>query len=76
MVRDGVEREGLEMHFIGWAYPLEAYFNAMERARFVVEAQREPQGGRCNSPEPPERRALAPDPQLLDVARGQNLIHG
>jgi SAM-dependent methyltransferase len=37
-----VEREGLEMHFTGWAYPLEAYFKAMEDAGFVVEALREP----------------------------------
>jgi SAM-dependent methyltransferase len=36
------ERDGLEMHFTGWAYPLEAYFKAMERAGLVVEALREP----------------------------------
>jgi hypothetical protein len=37
-----VERDGLEMHFAGLAYPLEAYFKAMEHAGFVVEALREP----------------------------------
>jgi SAM-dependent methyltransferase len=37
-----VEREGLRMNFAGWAYPLEAYFVALERAGFVVEALREP----------------------------------
>ena len=36
------EREGLEMHFTGWAYPLEAYFKAMENAGLAVEALREP----------------------------------
>jgi hypothetical protein len=30
------------MHFTGWAYPLETYFKAMERAGLVVEALREP----------------------------------
>ena len=37
-----VERDGLEMHFKGWAYPLEAYFRAMEETGFAVEALREP----------------------------------
>jgi SAM-dependent methyltransferase len=37
-----IERDGLEMHFAGWAYPLEAYFRAMEHAALVVEALREP----------------------------------
>jgi hypothetical protein len=37
-----VERDGLQMHFAGWAYPLEAYFKAMENAALVVEALREP----------------------------------
>jgi hypothetical protein len=37
-----VERDGLTMHFKGWAYPLEAYFRALEQAGFVVQALREP----------------------------------
>jgi SAM-dependent methyltransferase len=37
-----VERDGLSMDFAGWAYPLEAYYGALERAGFVVEALREP----------------------------------
>ncbi|HKB18983.1 MAG TPA: class I SAM-dependent methyltransferase [Candidatus Dormibacteraeota bacterium] len=37
-----VEREGLRMDFSGWAYPLEAYFTALERAGLMVEAIREP----------------------------------
>lgn len=39
-----VERGGLQMHFAGWAYPLGAYFNAMEKVGLKVEALREPQG--------------------------------
>lgn len=37
-----VERDGLRMDFSGWAYPLEAYFSALERAGLVIEAVREP----------------------------------
>lgn len=37
-----VERDGLRMHFKGWAYPLETYFRAQEEAGLVVEALREP----------------------------------
>ena len=37
-----VERDGLRMDFSGWAYPLETYFSAMERAGMAVEAVREP----------------------------------
>lgn len=37
-----VERGGLHMSFAGWAYPLEGYFGAMERAGFVVQSVREP----------------------------------
>jgi SAM-dependent methyltransferase len=36
------ERRGLQMNFTGWAYPLEGYFGALERAGFAVEAVREP----------------------------------
>ena len=37
-----VERGGLQMNFSGWAYPLEAYFAAMERAGLMTQAIREP----------------------------------
>jgi SAM-dependent methyltransferase len=37
-----VERDGLEMRFHGWAYPLETYFRALEQGDFAVEAVREP----------------------------------
>lgn len=36
------ERDGLEMTFHGWCYPLEDYFRALEEAGFLVEALREP----------------------------------
>jgi SAM-dependent methyltransferase len=35
-------RDGLEITFRGWCYPLEAYTRALEDAGFVIEALREP----------------------------------
>jgi SAM-dependent methyltransferase len=40
-----IERDGTPMNFAGWAYPLEAYFGALERAGFVIQAVREPSSG-------------------------------
>jgi SAM-dependent methyltransferase len=37
-----VERDGLEIHFRSWAYPLETYMCALEDAGLLVEALREP----------------------------------
>lgn len=37
-----VERDGHEMRFHGWAYPLEDYTRALEHAGFLIEALREP----------------------------------
>jgi len=37
-----MERDGTQMNFAGWAYPLEGYFGALERAGFVIQAVREP----------------------------------
>ena len=37
-----VERDGLEMTFSGWAYPIEAYFASLEDAGLLVESLREP----------------------------------
>jgi len=39
-----IERDGLFMDFAGWAYSLEGYFGALERAGLVIEAVREPAG--------------------------------
>jgi len=39
---DRVERDGLRMHFLGWAYPLEAYAAALEQNGLLIEAIREP----------------------------------
>ena len=36
------ERDGLEMTFRSWAYPLEAYSRALEAARLRIDALREP----------------------------------
>jgi SAM-dependent methyltransferase len=36
------ERDGIRMNFAGWAYPLQSYFGALERAGFVIQAVREP----------------------------------
>ena len=37
-----VERDGLQMTFRSWAYPLEGYARALETAGFFIEAIREP----------------------------------
>jgi SAM-dependent methyltransferase len=37
-----VERDGLCMRFAGWAYPLESYFTALEKAGLMIQAVREP----------------------------------
>ena len=37
-----VERDGLRMHFNGWAYSLEGYFSELEEAGFMIQAVREP----------------------------------
>lgn len=47
---------GLEMNFSGWAYPLEAYFRALEAAGFAIEAVREPAASRQDSSEQRWRR--------------------
>lgn len=39
------ERDGLELTFRGWCYPLEAYSHALEDAGFLIEAIREPEPG-------------------------------
>lgn len=39
-----LERDGVQMHFAGWAYPMETYFHAMEQAGLKVEVLREPAG--------------------------------
>ena len=36
------ERDGMEMIFSGWAYPLEDYFSALSEAGLLVESLREP----------------------------------
>lgn len=36
------ERDGLKMHFAGWAYSLEGYLGPLERAGLAIEAVREP----------------------------------
>jgi SAM-dependent methyltransferase len=37
-----VARDGLEIDFRGWTYPLEDYVRAFEEAGFLIEALREP----------------------------------
>ena len=37
-----VERDGHRMHFKGWAYPLETYSRALEKAGLAIQALREP----------------------------------
>lgn len=52
-INEVMERDGLRMHFKGWAYPIETYSRAMERAGLAIEAIREP-------PTPPEIVAKNP----------------
>lgn len=42
-VDETVQRDGLEMTFRGWTYPLEHYSRALEQAGMHIEALREPQ---------------------------------
>jgi SAM-dependent methyltransferase len=52
-----VERDGLSMHFKGWAYPLEDYFVALEAAGLLVQAVREPAApGATVATHPSEKR--------------------
>lgn len=53
-----VERSGLTMVFAGWAYPLEGYFGALERAGFSVAAVREPRVDAVAATDPSEERWL------------------
>jgi SAM-dependent methyltransferase len=41
-VDEPFERNGLQMHFTGWRYPLEAYARALEDASLLIERLREP----------------------------------
>ena len=36
------ERDGLQMHFTGWRYPIEAYARALEDAGLLIDRLREP----------------------------------
>ncbi len=40
-----IEHDGHRMHFKGWAYPLEIYARALEKAGFMIQALREPAAG-------------------------------
>ncbi len=37
-----MERDGMRMHFRGWAYPLETYARALEKNGLEIQAMREP----------------------------------
>ncbi len=41
-VDEPFERDGLQMHFTGWRYPLEDYARALENAGLLIERIREP----------------------------------
>jgi SAM-dependent methyltransferase len=41
-VEEPFERDGLQMHFTGWRYPLEGYARALEDAGLLIERIREP----------------------------------
>ena len=41
-VDEPFERDGLQMHFTGWRYPIEAYARALEDAGLLIDRLREP----------------------------------
>jgi SAM-dependent methyltransferase len=41
-VDEPFEHDGLQMHFTGWRYPLEAYARALEDAGLLIDRLREP----------------------------------
>jgi SAM-dependent methyltransferase len=51
LFEDTFERNGLTMNFRGWAYPLEEYAIAFERAGLAIEALREPALAAGDDPE-------------------------
>ncbi|MGH3320189.1 MAG: hypothetical protein ACRDN9_08415 [Streptosporangiaceae bacterium] len=52
-------RNGLTMTFRGWAYALEEYARALERAGLLIEAAREPAPDAASTSKP-ARRARVP----------------
>lgn len=60
-----VERNGVAMTFSGWAYPLEAYFEAFEAAGLLVETVREPAAVDGRLPRTPAERRWSRIPNFL-----------
>jgi len=60
-VDERVERDGLEITFYGWAYPLEEHGRSFEDAGLLIESLREPTRRRNVG----RRGALATDPLFL-----------
>jgi SAM-dependent methyltransferase len=65
-VDEPFERDGLQMHFTGWRYPLEAYARALEDAGLLIERLREP---------PAPDAALAARPGYERWQRLPNFLH-
>jgi SAM-dependent methyltransferase len=59
------ERNGVAMTFSGWAYPLEAYFEALEAAGLLVETVREPAAVDGRLPRTPAERRWSRVPIFL-----------
>jgi SAM-dependent methyltransferase len=59
------ERDGIEMTFHGWCYPLEAYFAAFEAAGLVVEKLAEPTPDPAVFEQLPRARRLLRVPNFL-----------
>jgi len=65
--QDSIEREGLRMTFNSRHWPLEAYFRALQRSGFLVEALTEPAENAESVGERPARARWRRLPLFLDL---------
>jgi ubiquinone/menaquinone biosynthesis C-methylase UbiE len=65
--QDSIERDGLRMTFNSRHWPLEAYFRALERSGFVVEALTEPTVDAASIAQRPDRARWRRLPLFLDL---------
>jgi SAM-dependent methyltransferase len=59
------ERDGLRMHFKGWAYSLDGYFRALERAGLTIQSVREPSMDEAAVKQRPSRQRWRRIPNFL-----------
>lgn len=59
------EQDGLRMNFKGWAYSLQDYFSALEKAGLTIQAVREPSMGEAAIKQRPSRERWRRIPNFL-----------